>query len=479
MKNLLRNNRRYITFYIFIILNCNSTKAQIADWIGDQVKGYIYNQVNSVLNSTNSMLGTFGSTIWEGVVEAKTEGDLKEEMAKFKEFPVETGQLSSAQSRYGIRNSNIDYRSIYWIQSDLTKSIVNDMRNLPSGELCNSSVSECMEQSCDSLADTMVFKELKSCLNKEAMDSLNVLLQTSHEWGDILLSDIKKNKSLAIVINNHPSILRVYYNTIEDTFLRNNPKHLLYWAVYADSHKNRLTENVPIINPRNVKFRKSGNYTILILDDTEIGWMKDNVIECQDVRLLNMIGQEEFSYHFDNQIFRTDNIGRVIQVHQNICKANKGKFKQKYKTRAKDFYDIKGCDGNNMEYMPASPKYKAPMVFANIFFIEMNQENKLALKALKRLEKEAGKKFKDYIVTTNIQYGNTDNVPASITVDYPVGSITLTNPNCRKLLDASTSAFISSQKEESKKIMQIKSYYEDAITVGNFTDNVKNEEVEY
>lgn len=426
MKMQLRNNR--IALLLLFFSFTSSIHAQsIIEWVGDQVKGYIDRKINEVTNYNRSTLGSWGSALWDGVVSAKTESDLKEKMSELENFPTSTTGLDGVEGKYKLTGDQSDYRKVYWNQSDYTKSILYSKHDIVLRDLGNGDVGRTGKNFRDSIYTSTSFKNLNEILQQEVLDSLIPFATVNKEIEETLLRDINENKRIANILNNHPEVLRVYFNSMSMPALRTSPSHLLYWGYTADSHKTILGKKAKnLLNPRMFTFCSGTNGIEVKQGNRTIAVINNNVILCYDLNLLNLFNAPNMRYQYSCISFSTDNFGRIIEFKHKLT--NPGKCQEKSKLKPKEFAVIKGNEKVNKVHVLGFEKYGAPSVLANSFFVEGNETNDNGIKLLKKIEKIYSKsKNYDSEVQYILEYTNGCVIPSVININFLEQKVVLKN----------------------------------------------------
>lgn len=444
MERISKNNCIRILLIVCGVLYTVSSNAQIGDWIAEKVKGYIYGKVNGIVNSTNAYMGRFGSTLYEGIVEAKTESDLKDKMGEFKRFEPSRFYLNQIGGNYGLTGDQSDYGKLYTKESNFINSIIHSQNDVPLNRLAKGELSNDMQKYTEEIDRTQQISSLSSVLSKVAMDSIKNLDPTMES---LLLSDIRNNRKLIYFFNNYPEALRVYMNSIEVEKLRVSIPHLFYWSKQADAHRDKLPSKVKIIDPRRITFVGENKVSIMY-NDVVLGIIRDTIIQCNSLDLLNYCGMPNTVYELENQSYVTDAIGRIKVINQMISNSQKGKNKMKSKLKSMNFVSLLAKREKPMLYSPASTKYKGAESFLNTCFVENSKENKNTIKLMKKTEKSYLKASPIISKRTIISYSNGDIIPSNVKIDYQSSDNYFVLSNGEEVVQQKMETFSSNAKTE-------------------------------
>ncbi len=426
---------------LLLILPFNKIQAQssILDWVGDQIKGYVNRKIDEMTGYNKSTLGSWGSAIWDGVVSAKTESDLKEKMSELNNFEPYRINWNSINSKYGINDEEIDYRKIYWNQSDFTKSILYSKHNIPLNSLGKGSIASTSDEIIDAKYDKNTVSSLKEILSPAVLDSVAYFSSTCKGLEGMLMMDININRDIATILNNHPKALRVYVNAFSVPEIRISSAQLLYWGYTADSHRNKLGKKSKYMpNPRTFTFNKDSRFVnvyngkdiiaqILYIPEAD----KDIAIkfDCKDINILNFKNMPSATYSTPYMTFDTDRYGRITKFSQ----TGGNKSKQKTKFKAKDFLLAKGHSTANTPLLLGIQKLGIPETMTNTFFIENSNDNKKTLKQIKKTEKKFAKELSQHSPMNYIlEYEDGGVVPSEIKVKYGNLTFALENVDSHK-----------------------------------------------
>lgn len=429
MKNLL-SNKRCCLVGMFLFIGVNASYSQILDWIGDQLKEYVDNKINSIAGYTDSQLGSFGRALWDGVVESELQDKLAERMQKLGNIEVPLSTVSSLDSKYGLSGEQNDFRDIYWSQSDLTKSFVYSVKMKSMSTLGNGSVRQNGQAYSESIRQNLSIASLRDIVSSEVMDSVAVYSMSNASIADGLLADIKANENILYILNNHPSAVRIYHNSFNIDKLRRSPKHLLYWSTQAKEYCTLLPKKKALPDVGEIKFEIGNGKVQISNNGTLLGEMSgSSTISCSSLELQNYRAMPNTTYIMGEIEWKTDAIGRVVSIKQVIYKGNNVKCLYKSKLKSKDFASIISTGDNMKPYNPADKKYGGAETLLNTFFFESTGENKKQLKQAKKLEKTALKQNGNCIKVVSIKYPGGSTIPSEMNISYDglFGTATLTN----------------------------------------------------
>ena len=126
------------SIFTFVALCCGITSfAQIGDWLADQIKQQIQSEISSITNYNSNNLGTFGSFLWEAVVESKCESDLNEKAQEFKNFKINQWYLDRVPEKYPGRNVWSSYPQVSTLLNNKANSYFHQTRNIRFSDAAN------------------------------------------------------------------------------------------------------------------------------------------------------------------------------------------------------------------------------------------------------------------------------------------------------------------------------------------------------
>lgn len=421
MNNILRNNSLRLSAILlafsFQVVSQAQVLDNIKDYVTGQIKDYIYGEVNSILHTTNSYLGSFGSSIWEGVVDYKLESDLEESAQKFEEFEPKRLELNDLQNRYSAYARTTPYSNIHTEHTTNIHGLIHAKKDVPIKVLGNGVVKQAIDRSNQETEEQMQITALDDVLLPNVMDSIRHYAASEAVLPQTLLEDMRKNYRMAVFLNQHPTAVRVYCNSLRTSILRSNIAHLLYWSETADAHHSMLSRKAILINPRNIKFEDGGIGVNIMYNGQRLGFMQGNEITCESIELLNLQAMPKTRYLYGNFVYRTDAMGRVESVIQKLAKSYKAKCPQKSKVKKNDFAAVHGTKDVCLSLAIAPLEFGAPEVLQNSFFYEKSDANKIALKALKKGYKTILKSENVETIETTLEYSDYGIIPSKISFD--------------------------------------------------------------
>lgn len=414
------------------LMSAATSYAQIGEWIANQIREEIEGEISKITNYNSNNLGSFGSYIWESVVSAKCESDLKDKAKEFRNFEIDKRYSDLVPGRY-------PNRSTYWLaHSEIVPTLLNHANeyfhgeaNIKFSEVADSKINKYALAYIDSIESSFKIENIGSVLNKAVLDSLKQFAFQS-ELTTTLLNDINEHNNLAVILNNHPEAVRVYAHSIGASALRTSPQHLLYWSVKADSHKDNIPPKQSIINPRSLYFTQNSSVVDILSGETLIARLRGNIMEVYDVNIMNLMGRPNTTYVFGNNQWQTDEHGRVINAKQEREKTLKKKCKQKVGIKQKSFSTVLEIPTTSEIGFYNSIEFGAPEVLLNVYVHDRSKDNKNAIKLAKKsqnkLLKQRQKEHLPFTSEITAVYHDNGNIPANIELDkFNSGIISATN----------------------------------------------------
>lgn len=389
------------------------SQAQIGEWIADQIKSEIQNQVSHITNYNSNTLGSFGNYLWESVVSAKCQSDLEDKAKEFKSFPIDRSYLDGLDGKYAGAISWKTYDEVGAKMLTHSNSFFHQAKNIRICDIAGSIVDGYAASFIDSCVRVMTISSVESVFSKQVLDSIN---QFTDKTGlcDSLLADVNKKYELAIFLNHNPQALRVYCNTLGVPELRRRPAHLHYWAVKAGSYRKRLPKKNKLPNPLSLLFVQNGMKVNILNGDDVLGEINGSEISVSDINLMNFPGRPNSTYIYLNNRWETDREGRVVVATQTCSKELNKKCKKKNFLEIKEIkaqlYDAKTTEQGFFN----SPEYGAPKVLLNAYVYEKTKSNQNAAKDVKKDVKASLKKNQYCVVFTRVIYNDNGTKPAGI-----------------------------------------------------------------
>lgn len=404
---------RRISALIALLFTLTSN-CQVIDWITDQIRSEIDSEISKITNFNSNTLGSFGSYIWDAIVEGMCENDLKEKAKEFEKFHINDSYLNNLSKKYPYPDRNwTQYSEISSTLLNRANSYFHNTKSEKLNLIADSKIDKHAEIYVDSISSLLQIESLESALNSSALDSLILF---SHQTGirDSLLMDISNNPSIALALNNHPQAVRVYANTLNAPSLRKDTKHLIFWATKADSHRQFLPKKQRLINPRNLVF--SGTDPVINIFDGNniVASISNDALNVIDINIMNLLGRPNTDYIFEGNRWETDKYGRVIKASQLCEKSRKKKCKQKSTVKPKDLKDILGNENSKELAYIISPDFGAPEVLLNTYFYQNDKENKKAIKDIKKHLNTTLKKQHTFSSFTILEYENNSYIPETV-----------------------------------------------------------------
>ncbi|MDE5787422.1 MAG: hypothetical protein K2H79_02615, partial [Bacteroidaceae bacterium] len=416
MKNSIQKLRILLSVSTLMGFNLPSS-AQIAEWLADQIRSEIQNQISSVTNYNSNYLGSFGSYIWESVVNAKCESDLEEKALEFRKFNIDRSFLDRVPKKYPHSNKYwSDYSEIFPLLNSRANGYFHGKSNVKFRDAAHEAIARYAATYIDSVSSTgrLNCKELE--LSQAVIDSLAKC--ASFPGGiDSVTNDMKQYPTLAIFLNNHPEAVRVYCNSIIAPGLRRDTRHLSYWALKADSHRHLLNKKQRLLNPRLLRFVQKDKGIDILQEEELIGQIVDDKLYVCNINLMNLLGRPNTTYVLADNQWMTDEYGRVEKATQMYGKSYKGKCKQKSKLNVKKLKGILNEETYAETGFYNQPEFGTPEVLLNTYFFEKTPDNKTVLSDAKKQRSRKIKESDANICVTNVEYCNHKSIPASVVID--------------------------------------------------------------
>ncbi len=407
---MLKNNNRLklILSFCFVISTIPS-EAQILDMIVDYATEQITSKVKSYISDA-------ASSFWDSMVESEARDAIEEKARKLSDYDIPQTQLQQLVEKNGfsgegsINPANLINPIPTGIRSNFNMKVMS-FGNTHLSTLGNGCVGVSMSAYNDSVRLSSQFQRLEDALSPAVMDSIAAIGLST----DYLLSDINQDPRLAVMLNNHPQIIRVYGNSIS-TQLRTDPSHLYYWGVIADSHRIHLPRKTKLINPRFIKFDGTGSNVTLFMNGEKLGEynLTRRMLKAYSIEILNLLPEANLTYTFNNTDFITDELGRVVEIAFPLNK--KGKTIAKSKVKYKDLCISQSVTPGNDLYSLILKTYKESPLFAFAIPLEKSDNVKLQNKSLKKQTKGELKYNPNARAKILISYSGASNKPSQIQV---------------------------------------------------------------
>lgn len=357
---------------------------------------------------------------WAGIVKwlieegAESErNDILKQIADIQFDTSKLNKLSKDAYKNNIISSDVNLnntqgsRKIYDLLEAEVKaksfSFLSKMNNIKLIDLGGRSIYNKFNTYIDSLKVSYQFNSLEDVLEEELIARIKEV--EIEGMKDTLLYDINRNRKIALLLNRYPEVLQVYTNSFS-TKERIDPKHLLYWGVTSDSHRGLFPKSY-IIKGNDVKFENMNNVTNIIYNNNIIGRItSESNIECENIDLLNLIPYSNKQYKTGNSLYKTDKLGRVVNVYAQIQQSDKGKSKLKNQLKIKNILSVKQNKTDEVAFYLIPKKYGGTTSYLNIVSILKNKDNKKAIKScLKHLKQEL-KQHSNVSLSVNLSYSN-------------------------------------------------------------------------
>ncbi|WP_285819491.1 hypothetical protein [Bacteroides acidifaciens] len=386
--------RQRILIGILSLMISGNAHAQIVDWIIDQA-------AQSIVNEAEKQLGEIGNSLWNSIIESEAKASITKKANKLKDIEIDrTKELKLLEKYKDIPIYR--YSEMYPLMFSKTESYLNPLNNIEISKLGNGVVMNTLQAMQDSIRNAITTTQLSELLTKQALDSL-CIMENSEYLNKLLLDDINHSRAIAILLNNHPEAVRVYAN-LSKTEFRRKILHLYYWAVAADAHRRCLSKKRKLINPRNVKIVQSDSMFLIIYKGEEYGAILGNKIVCKNINLLNLCNVPNTQYHYNNMMYETDALGRVVRAEQQVNRDYKGKCKDKGAVKPKDCTKFRCSKLYNKFYSLGFPKYQSPDCNINTVYLkdDIFKQNKKQVKLLmKEINKGASNSYR---IVTKLTY---------------------------------------------------------------------------
>ncbi len=389
-----RINKFKTFIFIGVFVYSQNTQAQITDYIIDEIS-----------NKVSSYISNAASNFWDSMVESDARNSIIEQSKELRNYNIEETQLdnlysSSNFSRESVAGTEIITSIPNRISSNFWDEI-NSVSHIKLTTLGNGLINDAVKNYKDSITNSMRINSLEKVLAKSVIDEIASITITG--FRDTLLNDINHENRLALLLNNHPEVLKVYANSF-NTNLRNNLAHLYYWGVRADSHKDKLPKKNKIINPREIIFEDYGANIRLLYHDNVIGvfYAPNNDYDIRSELLLDLLPQSNCIYNLGHTRFTTDILGRVVSIDFLLNKKSKvvSKGTVNYKKLCLALNVEKGQD----LYSLLLKGYKESPSAAFAIKIEDIESFKVPLKVFKKKAKEILKSSENAVASIVIRY---------------------------------------------------------------------------
>ncbi len=152
---------------------------------------------------------------------------MKDKAKELKNVHIDRSFLDRAPSNYPNRDKYwTSYPEIAPLLYDQAESYFHQKENISHSKVGEAQIDKYAQAYIDSVAAPKQVHNINEVLSSVVLDSINVI--DNINLLDSLNKDIQSNPRIATVLNNHPEMVRVYYNTITVPELRQDTKHLYY-----------------------------------------------------------------------------------------------------------------------------------------------------------------------------------------------------------------------------------------------------------
>lgn len=386
--------------------------AQIADLITDYVAGYISDYVTQQFNS-------YVNSSWDEIISQGAIDAIIEKAGELKNFEItKDGMTDLLQKSPYSHNGDINVAALFntiptTVKTEFYKN-THSMKNVPFSALGAGFMNARSVAYIDSINRKNSISSLEDVLSQQLLDSISCF--TELDLTSSIKSDLDENRRLILLFNNHPEIVRIYANSF-NSVLRKDTRHLLYWATCADSIYGNLSKK------NKKKFVKANT---LLFDNNKVLYNGQTIAQydlyrstfvMKDVNLLNFYPKGNSMYKVYDTVYKTDVLGRVVEIEFNLSqeKAKKVKTPIKFKHFCKAI-DVK--NGKNF-YSEVLEKYRIAPSLAFAIPIDLDKEEKAKIKLFHKMLKKKLKEQKNLIVNIKLEYGNTVlRKPISIKATY-------------------------------------------------------------
>lgn len=442
----ITNNFKVVLLVSFFMVP-QFSNAQLMDLITDYVVDEIKSRVSNYISNA-------ASQFWNDMVENSARSSIEEKAHELENFQTDKSQMNNllVGNPY-ITNSSFKVSDVFnpivpGVHQTFWESI-NSYGNVKLYTLGDGMLKNNIISYNDSVKASMFHTRLEDVLSKSVMDSINILSQMDIK--DTLLSDINTNARLAILLNNHPQVLKVYINSFS-TVLRSNISHLYYWGVEADSHREELPKKAKLIDPRAIKFVQSDQTIKLIFENQEYGtyYLSKNQLNIISPSLLDFKPKDDLTYVFNSIEYSTDGMGRVTSISFPINTS--GKKVAKSSVKYKDLCESQSIHQGQDFYTLFLKPYKETPSAVFAFPIANPDDFKTQMKAFKKKSKIAMKINSELKAKTTIGYGDMSNVPVLVKSDLDGDSFELINNG--SLLSRTANNLKTQENEILRSILQ-------------------------
>ena len=351
-------------------------------------QGYLESLVQDAIDEA---IDEFKTSLWGSILDSEAQSEVQSKAKKLSEFPIDKSNKDEIQrslGRYSLYDLNGQYSTVNRKLYGHIDICFNNKHNLKFSELGEGKMPITMGNYRGSLLQNIEVNNLSDVLSKEALDTLSII-DSDGQLSRLLLKDIKDNRSLVGVFNNHPELLRTY-KQLSKSNLRTQASQIVYWGQTVK----RFNDLIPpksrekSINPELLTFVQEKAYTNVYLKDEKLGFIKGDTIGCYNPNLANMVAMPNAEYRFQNITFKTDNLGRVVSVVGTFNPSGKGSSEAKPSMNPKVLEPLKSSDELVLSIAPALEGFGVPYCYLNMAYFKKTDSNKEAQKQLKQQLKD-------------------------------------------------------------------------------------------
>lgn len=331
------------------------------------------------------------TSIWGSFLDSQAKSEVKSKAKQLSNYSVDKSNKAEAEKKLGQYDLKGQYGVVYDRLYGHVDKCFNSTHNVAFSAMGKGSVREAMLAQQDSIRKTQRIASLSDVFSKTTMDSLRVI-KNHDKLEQSLLDDVNENHSLIGFFNNNPDLLRTYAQ-LSGTDLRDIPSELLYWGRTVKQFNALLPAKLTkdAIDPEMLTFVQKQRNTEIYSQGALVGSIVGNVVTCHNLDLANMMALPDMEYKLPNASFKTDNMGRVVEVEQTININQKSKSDWKPSIDTKVLRPLKASETLTLEQHPALLEYGASDCYLNMAYFEKNSNNRDMQKALKKQLKKLKK----------------------------------------------------------------------------------------
>ncbi len=380
-------------------------------------QGYLESLVQDAIDEA---VDEFKTSLWGSILDSEAQSEVKSRAKKLSEFTIDQSNKNEIQrslGRYCLYDLNRQYSTVNRKLYGHIDKCFNNKHNLKFAELGDGMMPITMGNYRNSLLQTIEVNNLSDVLSKEALDTLSII-DVDGQLSQLLLKDIKDNRSLVGVFNNHPELLRTY-KQLSKTDLRTQTSQIVYWGQTVKQFNDLIPpqSREKTINPELLNFIQDNSCTKIYSKDELIGSIKSDAIDCLHPDLANMVAMPNAEYRIQDVKFKTDNLGRVILVEGAINPNGKGSSDAKPSMNPKVLEPLKSSNELVLSIAPALEGFGVPYCYLNMAYFKKTDSNKEAQKQLKQQLKVMKKQgVESARIVSNIEYEKDDLKCSEMTI---------------------------------------------------------------